>query len=253
MSARTSPILTTIAAGPTPVPLVDLLRHVVGGDAPSWLGTLAPPVVDAAVVASAPGDPHAPEGVVPHAETERDPSELVEEARATAEQEGLAIAQAKVEAVVERYFDGIQRLLDVATRAARPRGEDVVELAMVLARELAGRELSVDRERLAGVIDEALRGVEARPEVTIRLSRGDCAYLRRRRPELEADGVTLVCDETIGPGGCQIETREWVRDLTIEARLAAVRDALASLVDGQVEPPPDVLPDVPSVDAEDLT
>jgi flagellar assembly protein FliH len=225
-----------------PVPLSQRLRHLAAGATPLWLERR--PRMTTRPAFSAPTPPGLEPPATPTPATAplpgSDAAELAErfrdeldELRLQAEKEGLLAAQTKVETIIERYLDAIERLRALGALAARPRAADVVDLALLVARELMGQELAADRERLVALVDEALREVPNDTQVTVRLGSADLAYLRRRRPELEERGlVVLQEDRTIGVGGCKIETREWLRDVTVEARLNAVRDRLATLLDG---------------------
>jgi flagellar biosynthesis/type III secretory pathway protein FliH len=154
----------------------------------------------------------------------------IDKAREEAEKTGLATAQAKVEEIVERYLDGIQRLLQATRLAHRPEPGEVVELALLVAREILGRELSMDRGMLLAAIDRALSSVSADTQLVLRVSPADAAYVKKHRPELVRDGVVLVEDKKISVGGCIVETPAWVLDASIEARLEAVRGGLVELM-----------------------
>jgi flagellar biosynthesis/type III secretory pathway protein FliH len=154
----------------------------------------------------------------------------IEKAREDAEKAGLATAQAKVEEIVERYLDGIQRLLQATRLAHRPEPGEVVELALLVAKEVLGRELSMDRSILMSAIDRALSSVSADTQLVLRVSPADAAYVKHRRPELLREGVVLVEDKKIAVGGCIVETPAWVLDASIEARLEAVRGGLVELM-----------------------
>jgi len=159
----------------------------------------------------------------------------LEEARQAAEVEGLRMAQAKVEMLIERYLDGIDRLKREAGEARRPDPNEVVELALLVAREIVGREVAADREILARRLDETLAEVRTDGRLVVRLGSADMAYIQRRRPDLTA-AVTFLDDATLGPGGCKVETAKASIDLGVAARLAAVREAIAGIV-AEAAPP----------------
>jgi flagellar assembly protein FliH len=196
---------------------------------PSWLGRVAPVPKPRPLRAKSLSC-----AVVPVAESAEETwraerQRELEEARAAAEVEGLKMAQAKVEMLIERYLDGIERVQAKARTAGRPGGAEVVDLALLVAAEVIGRELTVDRELLAQRVDETLAAVQADGGVVVKLGAADVAYIRRRRPDLAA-AVTLVEEPGLGPGGCHIETAKAAIDLTVAARLEAVRAAIAGIV-----------------------
>jgi len=180
----------------------------------------------APTAAGAPGNDAAQAAVADIEVRKRD----IQQAKDAAEREGLAAAQAKIEEIVERYLDGIQRLLAATRLAHRPEPGEVVELALVVAKELVGRELATDRGQLVEVIKNALTTVSADTQLVLRVSPGDATYVKQRRPELLREGVVLVEDKTLTVGGCVVETPAWVLDASIEARLEAVRIGLVDIL-----------------------
>jgi flagellar assembly protein FliH len=235
--------LSDTKALPAPVvtPLVERLAKVAPPKASAWLDaaktTATPP--RALFVKEAPAAPLdvvvaqaaavAAENAATAAELEKAKKDI-EKARAEAEKEGLETAKTKIEEIVERYLDGIQRLLAATRLAHRPEPGEVVELALVVAKEIVGRELMVDRTQLLGTIDRALGSVSADTQLVLRVSPGDATYVKQRRPELLRDGVVIVEDKALTVGGCIVETPAWVLDASIEARLDAVRAGLVEIV-----------------------
>lgn len=159
-------------------------------------------------------------------EVQRQVEELLEQA----ELAGLQNAERKVQAMLERYADAIRRM-DERFLNVRPQASEVVSLAMVVAREILGRELRVDGEPLITALDEALRQVGTHPTIVVRLCRKDLEYVKLRRADLLASGIELLLDDSLGPGGCVVEAPDQIVDASIEARLHAARDAVAAAID----------------------
>ncbi len=186
----------------------------------AWLHTPDPtPATAAATVKAAP----APASITPlHDE--------VADARAAAEEEGLRAAQARVETVVQRYADGIRRLGEVAQRAARPDASELVSLAMVVAQQIVGHELSLDRDAVVNTVENALATVADDPSVRVRLGTADLAFLKQRRPELLDGNIQLIEDNSLSVGGCIVETALRVVDSSMERRMDAIRQALEAMM-----------------------
>ncbi len=208
--------------------LVDVLKRVNGNAAPEWLSPREP----------TPARPLFAHG----ASAKPDPVELarqIEEARSEAEREGLKAAQEKVETVIERYMDGIHHLAEVAREARRPVAEEVVALAIVVAREILERELTLDRDRLVDTVDRALGAVEGEDSITVRLGRADLAYVRQRRPDLLRSGISFIEDNDLCVGGCIVESANTVTDATMDARLQSVARALVEVIRAESTPVPE--------------
>ena len=220
-------------------PLADRLARVSTPAAPAWLGQAGKPAVvatprplfvkDVPVADTSQAQAHAAAQAASAAELDGLKAEI-SKARDAAEREGLATAQTKIEEIVERYLDGIQRLLAATRLAHRPEPGEVVELALVVAKEIVGRELVTDRSQLLAVVDRALGSVSADTQLVLRVSPGDATYVKQRRPELLREGVVIVEDKALTVGGCIVETPAWVLDASIEARLEAVRAGLVEIM-----------------------
>jgi len=232
-SRSTGPVPLARGSDRRPVPLAERLPHAVqsnGPSMPSWVAQRGPapkarPLrARSESVAVVPVAKSAEEAWI--AERDRE----LEEARTAAELEGLKMGQSKVEMLIQRYLDAIKRLGVAVREARRPSVDEIVDLAFLVAREIVGRELTLDREILARRLDEVLASVVVDASTVIRLGGADLAYMRKRRPELRAAGVQFVEDATLGPGGCHVETPKAAIDLCIDTRLAAVRGEVAAIV-----------------------
>ncbi len=154
----------------------------------------------------------------------------VAEARLAAEEEGIRSAQARVEMVVQRYADGIRRLGDVVQRSKRPDAGELVGLAMVVAQQIIGHELSIDAEAIVQTVEAALATVADDPSVRVRIGSVDLAYIKRRRADLLESNMQFVEDPTLSVGGCIVETALRVVDASMERRMDAIRQGLEEMM-----------------------
>jgi flagellar assembly protein FliH len=106
--------------------------------------------------------------------------------------------------------------------------DQLLDLALELARQVVRRELSVQRDALLPVVREAVASVidlHAHPRVFINPQ--DHQLLQ---PSLDADGLFKGCrfisDPRVSRGGCRVETPHNEVDATVEARWERVLDAL---------------------------
>jgi flagellar biosynthesis/type III secretory pathway protein FliH len=225
----------------TIVPLAELLERRGGEPRPrAWLAATAPVrprplfgLVEEALVVVAP--PSAEPALPAEAEAIPDPTEALEAMCAAAQRKGTEAARDQIEALMARYFDCIRNLGAAAREAARPDAGEVVGLALVIARELIGRELSGDQSVLIASLDEAMRSLRSDGSARVRLSPSDAAWARLHRTDLRDAAVSLIEDPALAPGGCVIETPRRVIDASIEARLAAVQQVLLDVVRGDPE------------------
>ena len=205
-----------------PVPLADRLPRSGTASPPTWLEPAPAATWPLFLAVATPAAPAAG----PSAEAIRE----LEDTRRAAAEEAQRAAHEKVEVILHRYADAIERLGRSRPRTAPVAGE-VVELALIVARELLRRELSVDPAPLLATLEEALASVEEEAPVIIRIGRADHEWIRGQRPELLTGGdLVVIEDDKLQRGGCVIESRLRVVDATIERRLDAVRGALTELL-----------------------
>lgn len=179
-----------------------------------------------APAAPAPAAPAEP--AIDHAAIQRE----IAQARAEAEKSARAAVAAEAEAVLGRYAASIKALDKAIQQTHKPPIDDLVELAMVIAREVVGRELVTDRDHLVATLDEALSlAGDDHGGAVVRMNGDDLAFLKERHGDSLA-GLEVVVDPKLAPGGCVVETTRAVVDASIEARLAAVRKAVAAALAG---------------------
>jgi flagellar assembly protein FliH len=157
------------------------------------------------------------------------------EARAQGRSDGLAQAQAEIDAS-ERKLEAQSRLFESALAAiARPLAlmdtqlrEQLSELAVSIARQLLRRELKTDPSQVIAVVRDtvALLPAAAR-DVRVLLHPEDAALLRERLAAPHAESVwTVLEDPVMSRGGCRVTADAAQIDARIETRLAAVMSAL---------------------------
>jgi flagellar assembly protein FliH len=138
------------------------------------------------------------------------------EGRAAGYAEGLTAAAAErarlttlLTALGECAAEHEQRLVD-----------EVLDLALVLARQLVGEALAVRREFVLPVVSAALRQLpQSTQTVQIRLNAADAALVRGLLDSHPlGQRSRFVEDASVAPGGCLIETEQCDIDLTVPAR-----------------------------------
>ena len=149
-----------------------------------------------------------------------------ERGRLTGFREGRDAAASKVPAAIGAAFeDGVQAL----ARWQQASASDVVDLALEIARRVLEREPSEEAGLLADRIRTALAALDDSPLV-ISVHPGDLEATAAA--VAERDGVSVSPDAGLRPGEARI-TGPWSHaDLTREAALAAVAEALYEISPG---------------------
>ena len=175
------------------------------------LASLAPE----APQASAPIDPAALAAARAAAEREgREAGHAAGLAAASAERAALAALLVKLGAAAG---DHEQRLVD-----------EVLDLALVLARQLVGEALAVRREFILPVVSAALKQLpQSTQRIELMLNPSDLALVQNFLTTTEFAGrCQLRGDASIAPGGCMIETEQCEIDVTVPSRWRRLLAAL---------------------------
>ena len=164
--------------------------------------------------------------------------DLQQEAYREAYQQGLREGAA---AGREQLRAQVERLDQVLTDLARPLNEldtavqdELLALAMALARQIVRRELRQDPTQIIGIVREAVAQLPvAAREVRVQLHPEDAAIVREHLAPAERERAwTLIEDPMMMRGGCQVVSASSRIDVRLETRLGAL---LTELMGGERE------------------
>jgi flagellar assembly protein FliH len=207
-------------------PLAQKLPQVrPGATRAAWMQTEAPAPTPLFGVPSQPT-------VIDEAEVTRRLDQALAEARAEGERQGWQKAEADVAAALVRLGDALGRVESIARAMARPYATELVELALIVARELVGAEVQRDPAPLIELVERCLDDVAGESSITVRLHPADRAALLAARPDLAgAADLRVVDDPSLARGGCAVESARRLVDARLEERLDSVRDGLRELLE----------------------
>lgn len=167
------------------------------------------------------------------AEITRQALKDAEQLRARAVREGFADGAARG---FEEWSEGRARneqlALEIPEAYARFCEAQVPELARLATRAaetLLKEELTLAPERIHGVVQEALRCLNASTNIRVHLNPEDLEIVRHHAALQEArgsSGVEFVADAALHRGGCWIESEQGQLDATVEGRIARLALAL---------------------------
>lgn len=158
------------------------------------------------------------------------------------EREEARLAKAEAEARGKGYKDGRAHaarmfqgaLAEIETYKARVLlecKEEILDVAMAVARRVLRRELAESRETVTAVLWEAIRAVTEGETAVVRVSASDLKAAEEAIPGLHAEfaqlkDVIVRADPAVSPGGCIVETAHGSVDARVEAQLDAVEAAV---------------------------
>ena len=138
--------------------------------------------------------------------------------------EGRRQAERGLANVFKSLRDGVSALTGLRSRVFKESEEDILKLAVMVARKIVQREITRDPEVLAAIIAAAVGGCTERDRVVVRLNPNDYSVVAANRQTFlaglgEDAPITLTPDEGVGPGGCLVETATGTVDARIESQL----------------------------------
>lgn len=150
---------------------------------------------------------------------------------AQGERAGEKLALQKTEPVMQ----ALQELLNAVgldrDNMIRQHEQELIKVAMVIAAQTLKTTIELQPEVVASVVEAALAKVGGAQEITLKLASHDYQLLEAlRRKEggtpWPPAHVKIAPDETVGRGGCRIETEAGDIDATIETQLRIMKNAL---------------------------
>ncbi len=142
----------------------------------------------------------------------------------------------KIEPPLVSLQEALLQLKNIRKETNRQIENEVVELALAIARQVICQEITIDREIVICVAREALAKVEDPGRIKIKMSPSDLQFIKETRSQLSKlieniDNVTLEAVENIQSGGCIIETDLGEIDARIEKQLQAVQESFRSAME----------------------
>ena len=163
---------------------------------------------------------------------EADVEQRVEQARQSGFQEGeavgLARAEARLEPLMERLAGTLAELSACRPRLRQDAEQDLVKLAMAIARRILHRELAIDPEALLGLVKAALEKLEAQECGRVRVFPEGASAIEKY---LERAGlrekIQVIPDPALDQGGAVFETSRGSLDVSVETQLQEIQRGLA--------------------------
>jgi flagellar assembly protein FliH len=146
------------------------------------------------------------------------------EGRDTGYAAGLAAAQAERAQLTAL----LAKLASAAGDHEQRLCDEVLDLALVLARQLVGEALAVRREFILPIVSAALKQLpQSTQRIELVLNPGDVELVRNFLGDGEfASRCQILPDASIAPGGCLVETEQSEIDVTIPSRWRRLLAAL---------------------------
>ncbi len=152
------------------------------------------------------------------------------------EKSWLEQGEKKIKPLLTSLQEVLRQLSNIRKETYQKIEQEVVDLALTIARKVICQEVTIDREIVVCVAKEALAKIEDPGEIKIKLSPSDLQFINETQTQLSnilqnIDNVTLEAAENIQSGGCIIETDLGEIDARIEKQLQAVEESFRSTLE----------------------
>ena len=153
---------------------------------------------------------------------------------ARGEKAGIESGNEKIESVVNRINKGLSELRKIRQDIYLETEQEIVKLAMAIARKIVCNEIRVNKNAVVNVVKEAVKKVDGSERVKVKLSIKDFQFINNEKPAIidkitNIENVGFEMDESISDGGCIIETESGDIDARIEKQFQAVEEAFERL------------------------
>ncbi len=146
---------------------------------------------------------------------------------------GARKAAEKVDRALEKMARSVADLASCRDRFRREAEQDVVMIAIAVARRVLRREVTVDQEAILGLVKVAMEKVNLREVHQVRVHAGDVDALRKHLERIGAPAAIRVeVDPGIERGGMIFETARGNLDVSIETQLRQIERGFTDLAGG---------------------
>jgi flagellar assembly protein FliH len=155
------------------------------------------------------------------------------EAHATVAATVAAKVSAETDAMRQTLAESLAQVSNLSEEITARMESDVVELALMIAKKVITREVTIDQEIVLNVTKASLAKLHARSIAAVHLNPDDLAYVQEHRDKLNFHGsLELVEDRAITSGGCMVRTDNGDIDGRLESQFDEISYALTGALSG---------------------
>jgi flagellar assembly protein FliH len=165
------------------------------------------------------------------AEAERKMAEALERGRREGRADGERAALAQIDPVIARLARTIAEVAASGSALRREAEEDVVKLAVAIARRILHRELSLDPEAVLGLVRVALERVDAQEVHRVRAHPDDAPRIAAELDSMSlVEKIEVLPDSTLERGAVLLETKRGTLDASLSTQLAEIERGLTDRI-----------------------
>src|SRR5262245_60046705 len=146
---------------------------------------------------------------------------------AQGERAGAEAAAKRGDAMLRRLTQTLEEITGLREQMIRQTEEQMVHLALGVARRIVHREVTLDKDLLIAMARVALDRLGESAKVTVRLNPEDFqATISAQAAAWHGTHVTVVADARVARGGCRIDSDFGALDAGVDAQIQELAHAL---------------------------
>lgn len=163
--------------------------------------------------------------------SEEDLNQRINDSFSAGLKEGKELAERGLINVFRMLRASSETIHNLRDKVFRESEDEIINLVMLVARKVILREITQDRSILAGVVQNALAGLSAREEITVRINPDDYQLVTSGRDdllhkELLNERLLLKPDPSVSAGFCLVETAMGTVDASLDGQIDQIYRSL---------------------------
>jgi flagellar assembly protein FliH len=165
-------------------------------------------------------------------QAEKSSQEALQKGLRQGEADGRRQALAQLDGELQRLARSAAEMAGLRHAIRREAEEELVRLALAIARRILHRELTVDPEALTGLVKAALGKIEMRDTYRVRTHPEHVAAVTRCLAQAGApQKIEVLADTSLEKGSAIFETGRGLLDASVETQLAEIQRGLVDLLE----------------------
>jgi len=140
------------------------------------------------------------------------------------QQEGLSSGQQQIDQTIQSLTTILNALSAPLKHVDEKLEDELVNLAVSIAKQIVRRELKIDPAQIVGVVKESLSIIPSSAQnIRVYLNPEDAEIVRKIMPVNTGErSWNIIDDPVLSRGSCNIETDTTIVDATFESRIATI-------------------------------
>lgn len=145
--------------------------------------------------------------------------------------EGAEEAQKSHAGILAEAKEKLDDAVKEREKIIRKAEVEIAQLAVAVAKKIIFREMFADPSIVGDIVQEAIRKVTDREEITVKVHPADLDFVLSRQDDFAKNikgirKLKILADNAVSPGGCVIETPSGTVDARIESQLSEIEQSL---------------------------